>query len=80
MYSDASNLIAKLEKLSEEHGEADATYREDSCSCVKDDGEYGSHGWHWRVNPKCPESPQNDEATERCPHYKEADGQDKAPF
>jgi hypothetical protein len=45
---------------------------ESACSCQLSPGEYGAHGWHWRVNKKHPDHPQVAAAFERCPPYMEA--------
>ena len=46
--------------------------REDRCSCEKPAGTYGSHGFHWRPDPRWPDYPQADVAIERCEEFQAA--------
>lgn len=46
--------------------------RDDYCGCAKDEGTYGEHGWHWRINPDFPGRKADDVAVERCSRYSAA--------
>lgn len=53
-------------------------HREDFCSCIKETGEYGEHGMHWRVNPADPSRKQADTMVGRCDRYAAAKAEAEA--